>query len=234
MPYRVIKVIHSLLAPVLLAASLVYAPAATAASFPCEKAKTAFEKKICADPELSVLDEHLGRYYSAARVTLAHDVTCLAGDQRNWLRTVRDKCKDPACLKRRYLQRLAVLDALQPGATSIRNITLPPEPPLVWVVPPALDEVAAPRNSRTTALVARGTLVDEVAEGDGFFIKAADGTRHLLHGLMFMEWPTAEELADLARAPKTVYEARGGRETADPDARDFSPGNCTFVYRVSP
>lgn len=234
MPRRIIKVIHPLLVPVLLAASFFYASAATAASFPCDKAKTAIEKKICADPELSLLDEHLGRYYSAARVTLAHDSTCLAGDQRRWLRTVRDACKDSACLKRRYRERLAVLDALQPGATRVRNLALPPEKPLVWIVPPALDEVAAPRNTRTTALTARGALLDEVTDGDGFFIQAADGTRHLLHGLMFLESPTGEQLAILARTPRTVYEARGRRETMDGDGSDFSPGNCTFVYRLSP
>lgn len=232
MPRRIIKVIHPLVVPVLLAASLVYASAATAASFPCEKAKTAIEKKICADPELSLLDEHLGRYYSAARLTLAHGGTCLAGDQRRWLRTVRDACKDSACLERTYLQRLAVLDALQPGATRVRNLALPQEKPLVWIVPPALDEVAAPRNTRTTALTARGLLLDEVTDGDGFVIRAADGARHMLVGLMFLESPTAEQLAILARTPGTVYEARGRRETMDGDGSDFSPGNCTFVYRL--
>ena len=231
---RTRKTISCLGTLLLAVAGLAGASAAMAASFDCGKAKTAVEKQICADPELSVLDEYLGRYYSAARAALAHDATCLAGDQRNWLRTVRDTCTDPACLKRRYLQRLAVLDALQPGASSLRDIALPNDNPLVWIIPPALDEVAAPRDSRTTALVVRGKLRDEVADGDGFVIESTDGTRHLLHGLMFLESPTAEHLAGLARIPKTLYEARGRRETMAGDGRDFSPGNCAFVYRVSP
>lgn len=207
---------------------------AMAASFPCAKAKAAVEKQICADPELSVLDEHLGRYYSAARVALSHDATCLAGDQKRWLRSVRDTCKDAACLKRRYLQRLAVLDALQPGATAVRNLELPQEKSLVWIVPPALDEVAAPRDTRTTPLAVRGKLLDEVADGDGFFIQAADGTRHLLLGLMFLESPDAEQLAGLAHDVDATYEVQGRRLALGEDGGDFAQGSCRFVYRASP
>ena len=207
---------------------------AMAASFPCAKAKTAVEKQICADPELSVLDEHLGRYYSAARVALAHDAMCLVGDQKRWLRSERDTCKDPACLKRRYLQRLAVLDALQAGATAVRNLELPQEKSLLWIVPPALDEVAAPRNTRTTPLVVRGSLRDEVADGDGFFIQAADGTRHMLVGLMFLESPDAEQLAGLAHDADATFEVHGRRLALGEGDSDFAQGSCRFVYRASP
>lgn len=213
---------------------LMQASVAVAASFPCGKAKTVIEKQICADAELSALDEHLGRYYSAARVALAHDATCLVGDQQRWLRTVRDTCQETACLKRRYLQRLAVLDALQPGASGIRDGALPPEKPLVWIIPPALDEVAAPRNTHTTPLVVRGTLLDEVADGDGFFIQAADGTRHMLLGLMFLESPDNEQLVGLAQAADATYEVHGRRLSLDEVGSDFAQGNCRFVYRASP
>ena len=51
---------------------------ASAASFPCEKAATSVEKSICADKAVSELDEHLGRYYSAARAALGSGKSCLA------------------------------------------------------------------------------------------------------------------------------------------------------------
>ena len=43
---------------------LLWSAGAAAASFPCEKAQTRIEKAICADKEVSDLDEYLGRYYA--------------------------------------------------------------------------------------------------------------------------------------------------------------------------
>ena len=107
---------------------------ASAASFPCEKATTAVEKSICADKAVSELDEHLGRYYSAARAALGTGKSCLAQDQKAWLKT-RNACKDAKCLKRVYLGRLAMLDALQPGMTAVKNIDLPRVDTLMWIIP---------------------------------------------------------------------------------------------------
>lgn len=207
---------------------------AQAASFDCAKARTAVEKSICADPGLSALDEHLGRYYAAARVALAHDTSCLVADQRHWLRNVRNACKGAECLTRATLQRLAVLDALQPGATRVRGITLPNERPLVWIIPPASDEVAAPRDVATKPLVVRGTLRDEVADGDGFVMQVANGARHVLYPLMLLESPSTEHLAILAATDGATYEARGRRQVTEDGSRDFAQGSCTYVYRATP
>ena len=131
-----------------LAALLAIAGAASAASFDCKLAKTDTEKAICANEEVSTLDEYLGRYYAAARDTLKSADKCLVTDQRIWIREKRNPCKDAACLRAAYLERLAVLDPLQPGATAIRNIELPKVWALVWIVPPAADTVAAPRRRK--------------------------------------------------------------------------------------
>ena len=218
----------------LLAAWLMVSSSVDAASFDCEKAASSVEKMICADPELSPLDEYLGRYSAAARTTLAHADTCLATDPRNWLRTSRNACKDAACLKQSYLQRLAVLDALQPGTSSVRNIERPREMPLVWIVPPALDEIAAPRDGPTRPLIVRGTLRDDIADGDGYVIQDSNGDKHLILLLMFLESVTTNALSDLARAPNAIYEARGRSDISSEGGVHFSPGHCTFVYRVSP
>ena len=207
---------------------------AVAASFPCDKAASAVEKTICSDPELGTLDEYLGRYYSGARVALAHADACLVSDQLGWLRTVCNPCKDAACLRRVYLQRLATLDALQPGVTRLRNVALPTEMPLVWIVPPTRDQVAAPRNQRTQPLVARGKLVNEITNGDGFVLRTAGGNKHLLLPVMFLDAPSDSELAALARAPNATYEVRGQSETTKEGYGHFAPGKCTFVYRGTP
>jgi len=116
---------------------------ASAASFSCSKAQSKIEKTICAAKELLGLDEHLARYYEAARSALRDAQSCLVSDQRAWLRTTRDACPDAACLKQAYLGRLAVLDALQPGVSAVMHLELPRRSPLVWMLAPAKDEVAA-------------------------------------------------------------------------------------------
>jgi uncharacterized protein len=204
---------------------------APAASFPCEKAATSVEKSICANATVSALDEHMGRYYAAARTELGAAKNCLATNQREWLRTVRNACTDAKCLERAYLARLAELDALQPGATALRNVELPRVKSLVWIIPEADDTVAAPRNPKAPALVAQGQIVDEVADGDGFVLRVDSGKKHVLLPLMFMNEASSTMLQSLAREPGSRYEARGRRESSD-DAVHFAPGACTLIYRL--
>ena len=118
-----------------------------AASFPCEKASNATEKAICADSEVAQLDEYLARYYRGARGALPAATDCLATDQRRWLTSVRNACKDGACLKNAYLHRLAEFDALQPGVTRLKQVALPPKPALSWIVPAEPENAGKPRGT---------------------------------------------------------------------------------------
>ncbi|WBS04003.1 lysozyme inhibitor LprI family protein [Pseudoduganella sp. SL102] len=72
--------------------------AAHAASFDCRKAATPVEAIICADPALSKADEEVAVLY---RRLLKLDPGARQG-QREWLRTVRNRCKDVACLRAVY------------------------------------------------------------------------------------------------------------------------------------
>lgn len=209
----------------------VFAPGLQAASFPCEKATTSVEKTICSAPELSTLDEYLGRYYAAARNRLQHAEDCLISDQRTWIRTVRDACKDSACLKTAYLERLSVLHAVQPGASSLRTIELPRTSSLVWIVPPAADQVAAPRNVRTNPLSVSGRIVNEVSAGDGYVLQSDGGEKHTIVSLMFLDQPTSDSLAQLAQVAGARYELRGRTDVAARGAKAFAASQCTFVYR---
>ncbi len=80
---------------------------ASATSFDCAKATTKVEKMICADPELSRLDDNLGKVYSAM-LKAYYGMPSIKYKEREWLRK-RDKCSDAACLKSRYQQRIATL-----------------------------------------------------------------------------------------------------------------------------
>lgn len=204
-----------------------------AASFACDKAQTPVERLICATPEVSDLDEYLGRYYAGARADQAHADACLVADQRQWLRGVRNACKDSACLRSAYLQRLAELDPLQPGVTRLKNLALPKTAPLVWVVAPAADQVAAPRNRATRTLSLKGRLANEIASGDGLVLRSADGKAHVVVSTMLLEPPSSDRLAELARELGARYELRGRTDAAGGEGH-FSAGHCTYVYRVAP
>lgn len=215
------------------ALTLLLAPlAAQAASFDCARAATPVEKMICGSPRLSELDEHLGRYYSAGRAALGGASACLATNQRDWLRAVRNPCKDVACLERAYLGRLAELDPLQPGMTAIKNIDLPVVKSLVWIIPPAEDTVAAPRDPKRPPLVLTGRILDDRAEGDGFVLQDAKCGKHVLLTLMFMEDSSGVALETLSREKDYSFEARGQREISSDGVEHFSPGACTVIHRL--
>lgn len=209
---------------------------ASAASFDCNKARGHIEKTICADPELSELDEHLGRYYEGARMTLQGSEACFKTDQMQWLKSVRNACGDNACLKTAYLNRLGELDALQPGVTAIKSMILPRTMTLVWVIPPALDKVAAPPNPKAKPFEVTGTLVNEMAGNPGFehgfVLRAKDGTTYPLVLLMFLDGRTTDHLSGWAKQNDTVFVARGHAAKDENGKTYFEPSRCVFIYRA--
>jgi uncharacterized protein len=208
---------------------------ATAQSFDCTKAQSRVEKLICADAAVRELDEYLGRYYSAARAANPAAASCLQADQSGWLRSTRDACGDANCLKRVYLDRLAELDPLQPGATAITNLALPPVPSLVWVVPPAADRVAAPPNRKAAPFEATGEVINDIAtnpNSEGIVLKTGDGKRIPLVMLMFLEGPTQDHLEALAKLPNATFRARGFAGTDARGNQFFEPSRCVFVHRL--
>jgi uncharacterized protein len=206
--------------------------AARAASFDCALAKTGIEKAICGNDELSTLDEYLGRYYAAARETLKPAEKCLITDQRTWIRTKRNPCKDAACLRTAYLERLASLDPLQPGATAIRDIELPATRALAWIIQPAADTEAAPASKKPSPLVARGSIVNEIeGGGDGYAVAKSDGKSVLFLPAMFIEPATADILESLIKTGGN-YELRGIAEHSSDGSAHFAPGHCVFIWRL--
>ena len=208
---------------------------AAAQSFDCAKAQTRVEKMVCADRAIADLDEYLGRYYAAARAEIPGATACLQSDQAQWLKSTRDACAAGACLKSAYLNRLAELDPLQPGATALKNVALPPAPALVWVVPPAADKVAAPSNPKAKPYEAIGTLIDDIAsnpKSEGLAIRVNDGTRIPLVMLMFLEGQTQERLAILAKDRTATFRARGYAATDSKGQLFFEPSRCVFLHRL--
>jgi len=89
--------------------ALVWAVAAPAASFDCVKAKSAVEKMICADAELSKLDDQMGRAYNAALQRCENEgKTQLQSAQLGWLKK-RNACANGGCVDGSYRSRIMEL-----------------------------------------------------------------------------------------------------------------------------
>jgi uncharacterized protein YecT (DUF1311 family) len=81
------------------------------ASFDCSKAQTEVEKTICGDPQLSKLDEKLGKVYRSTMGTAA-DKKALRIEQQGWLAERTASCgADRRCLTQQYEQRIAALSS---------------------------------------------------------------------------------------------------------------------------
>jgi uncharacterized protein len=93
---------------VLVFCGLLYLATVHAASFNCAKANTAIEQMICANPEISDLDSELAEAFHLGANHL-QDKSAFIRDQKHWLKSTRDACKDNACLRMVYIARLDVL-----------------------------------------------------------------------------------------------------------------------------
>lgn len=98
-----------------LALLLVVVPRAS--SFDCTKAATEVEKMICADTELSKLDEEMGKLYTEA-LKKSSDSVGFKEAQRLWLKE-RNICIDNGCLRMKCQQHLASLTKNSPVYSTI-------------------------------------------------------------------------------------------------------------------
>jgi uncharacterized protein len=90
-----------------------------AASFDCEKAKSAMEKMICADAELSKLDEEMADVYKAALLDEERSQS-IQQNQKQWLKE-RNSCIDASCVNLSYTTRLNELSLAQEKSFSKSN-----------------------------------------------------------------------------------------------------------------
>lgn len=86
---------------------------ARAAGFDCRAARSHVEKLICADPELSRLDDRLKALFLKVQgETWGHDaesdklIDPMGEEQGRWRETIRDACPNVACLRKAYAARI--------------------------------------------------------------------------------------------------------------------------------
>lgn len=72
----------------------------------CDKARTKVEKLICDDPGLLNQDGRLGEYFDKIVATAPKPMaTQTKGSQREWIKSIRDKCESRECLANAYAAR---------------------------------------------------------------------------------------------------------------------------------
>ena len=90
------------------------------ASFDCEKASTYVEKSICADKNLSLLDDQLTAAYKKATQNVRVRKS-LQAQQRAWLQLVRDRDLKAFNLERIYSARLQHLSSKNPLLSALEG-----------------------------------------------------------------------------------------------------------------
>jgi len=98
-----------------------FASPSSAASFDCTKVGTKVEKIICADPELSKLDEDLSSAYGKA-IKESPEPSSLKNQQRDWVKE-RDKCTNSDCVKTKYQDRIANLVKIESEVSKLKTNT---------------------------------------------------------------------------------------------------------------
>jgi uncharacterized protein len=98
------------LALLALAATLM-AGGAQAASFNCDRARTADELTICATLKLNDQDVRMAQLYDIAQHLVAMGArAAIQDDQQAWLKSRRACGADRTCLARAYTRRIAALN----------------------------------------------------------------------------------------------------------------------------
>lgn len=167
---------------------------------------------LAADPDLEALVE---RFYLGAKVVLAENASCLAIEQQAWQRGLKG-CKDAACLKRAYLERLATLQALQESVP--KDLDLPEVPQLLWAISPASEA-----RTGGVPLQVEGRL----DYGGGYYLRADGGKTYWLVDDLSLRGASAQQLREILAA------SRGERLMARGIAAEggrFDPRHCVFLY----
>jgi hypothetical protein len=124
--------------------------------------------------------------------------------------------------------------SVQPGVSALKERPWPAVSPLVWMVPPAADQVAAPRHTPTVPLSLSGRIVNDIADGDGLVLMTEAGVKHVLIPSMLLDEPSHTELIGLSRMAGARYTLIGRADVQGRSPKAFAAGHCIAVYRDAP
>jgi len=125
--YKVIKLLHyyireiTIMRSTIIVIFLLISSPSGAASFNCAQATSVVEKHICGNAELSKLDDELNAEYKRALSEML-DKAPLRIDQKQWLKSQRNKCRNIDCLKKAYRSRIDELKSWNADASNDKDI----------------------------------------------------------------------------------------------------------------
>lgn len=99
---------RKLISAILITGGFLLSNLSSAASFDCTKASTPYEKAVCANSNLSSLDDQLAIAYKNARATSA-DPEALKKTQIDWIKSTRQCASDTSCIEKAYKDRILAL-----------------------------------------------------------------------------------------------------------------------------
>jgi len=190
-------------------------------------AALALAAAAAAELPLPELDLWASRYYAGASATLRENAVCLREDQERWEKA-RNECADEACRHSATIDRLAELQALQPGINLQRKLALPARPALIWAMAPAADPLLKPRVASRPRRV-EGHLV---YPGDGgYFLEANPAERYFLIGELGLDGVDAMMLPTLVKVNAEARIAATGR-VIEGRPPQFDRRYCVFLHRL--
>ncbi len=213
-----------------LAAALLAAPAAFAASFECQRNPNRLERMICADGVVSDLDEVMARFYAGATSALKSNAVCLKPDQQEWLQR-RNACRDTACLDRVYRERIGELAALQPGINVRRRMDVPEVAQLIGALAPEPDRVMAPAIASRAGTVTGRLLYDD--KQGAFVVREKTGRQVIVLLDIMRGGDNAVQVPAMAEVHKdATVTARGRLAVKDGGTPAFDRRHCVYLYRL--
>lgn len=108
-----VRIMIRLIMTITVGAMCIFSTVIFAAGFDCAKAKSAVEKLICSENELSKADEQLSHIYSKALASSANTAE-FKKEQLDWIRAKRDPCRNKECVAEAYKKRIEVLSGPAP------------------------------------------------------------------------------------------------------------------------
>ena len=123
-----------------------------AASFDCSKASNPYEKAVCANSNLSSLDDQLAVVYKNARAKSA-DPEALRKTQIDWIKATRQCASDTSCIEKAYKDRIVALGGSAQPQQPVQAVTQSPSPGSMPAPQNPVDEQARQQQERYLANV---------------------------------------------------------------------------------
>ena len=145
------------------------------ASFNCDHSSKNIEYIICANKQLSQMDEVLSQEYKEAKLVIQkNEIKSLIQEQRDWLKKDRNECVGDRCLINAYFSRISTLSG---ASGSVKTAYNGKAPDTIDNVSPAPYSVGLRVPSLTVDISLKDAIDCNTATSDNIYIDNGNGKR---------------------------------------------------------